>query len=1348
MVLQPLMWAGSAYTDAVGNDNIAANQFTWTYDSTSPLMTITAAEVNDGETTNHATLSLTFTSSESTTDFGVEDVTMTNGNLSNFSGSGAAYMATFTPTADGSASIDVAANAFTDSAGNNNSAASQFTWTYDGTAPVMTITAAEVNNGSTTNDATVTLTYTSSESTPDFDTTDITVTNGTLSNFTALSGTSYTATLTPDASGDVTIDVAAGVFTDAASNGNTAAVSFSLTYDRDTDGDGVGDVADGVATIFSWDDGTNTSTYNTQLSWSSRVDTNKTQQDLIGLHIGTGVISISNNGFKFGGNLDNSQLSTLVVPPNITSIPTFAFYYWEQLHAIILPPTTTSIGAEAFSQSRRLKYLIIPDGISLAGWSFAYSQSSHSGDEQLYVYNTSEGKFYEGDINEIIHKGAPTYSISSTAVTTEAIIARTGIIIEDLNRAGYVDSDGDGVGDNADNAPTVSNADQLDTDSDGVGDVADNAPTVSNADQLDTDSDGVGDVVDNAPTVANTDQLDTDNDGVGDVVDNAPTGLALSANSVAENQAIGTVVGTFTTTDSDTGDSHTYTLVSGSDDTGNGSFSITGSSLKTAASFNYETQSSQMIRVKTDDGNGGTFEQAFTITVTDVNDAPVAVAQSGLITDEDTALAIQLAGTDADTDSLSFTVVVQPANGTLSGTEPNLTYTPSANYYGPDSFTFKVNDTTVDSGAATVSITVNDITAPGSPTLTGTSLTNSATPTLTGTAEEGSTVKVYDADRSWVQVGLDIDGEAINDSSGDSVSMSSDGTTVAIGAYGNDGNGNYAGHVRVYHFNGSSWEQRGLDIDGEAASDMSGYSVSMSNDGTTVAIGSRGGDGNGSSAGLVRIYQFENDSWLQVGDDIDGEAADDSSGMSVSMSSDGNTVAIGARYNDDNGSNAGHVRVYQLNGNSWVQVGLDIDGEASNDSSGDSVSMSSDGTTVAIGAYGNDGNGSGSGHVRIYQFNNGLWVKVGLDIDGEAAGDYSGDSVSMSSDGTTVAIGAYGNDGNGNYAGHVRIYTFNGSSWNQVGDDIDGEAVGDKSGQSVSMSSDGTTVAIGAGYNAGNGSNAGHVRIYKFDSSSWVKVGDDIDGEAVGDLSGSSVSMSSDGTTVAIGAYGNDGNGSFAGHVRIYQLNPPTLIGQATADVTGSYSITVSTLTEASHSITATATDAAGNESAASTTLTLVVDTTAPVISSSTTGMDPIENSGSGQTVYTIIASDAVGVVSNAIGGTDASLLSADSASGVVSLDANPDYETKSSYSFTVTASDAAGNASAATTVTFSITNVDEVAPTITSGATGTSLAENSGGGQTVYTFPQLLMTAEPFQVMQSEERTRHCCRSIPQRVL
>ena len=87
----------------------------------------------------------------------------------------------------------------------------------------------------------------------------------------------------------------------------------------------------------------------------------------------------------------------------------------------------------------------------------------------------------------------------------------------------------------------------------------------------------------------------------------------------------------------------------------------------------------------------------------------------------------------------------------------------------------------------------------------------------------------------------------------------------------------------------------------------------------------------------------------------------------------------------------------------WIQQGADIDGEAGGDESGSSVSLSSDGTTVAIGAYRNDGNGTNSGHVRIYAWNSATsaWEQQGADIDGEAAGDYSGRSVSLSSDGTT-----------------------------------------------------------------------------------------------------------------------------------------------------------------------------------------------------------------------------------------------------------------------------------------------------------------------------------------------------------
>ena len=92
------------------------------------------------------------------------------------------------------------------------------------------------------------------------------------------------------------------------------------------------------------------------------------------------------------------------------------------------------------------------------------------------------------------------------------------------------------------------------------------------------------------------------------------------------------------------------------------------------------------------------------------------------------------------------------------------------------------------------------------------------------------------------------------------------------------------------------------------------------------------------------------------------------------------------------------------------------------DNSGNSVSISSDGTTVAIGAQLNDGRGNDAGHVRVYKNNAGTWTQIGADIDGEAAEDRSGNSVSISSDGTKVAIGAPRNDGNGPDAGHVRVY--------------------------------------------------------------------------------------------------------------------------------------------------------------------------------------------------------------------------------------------------------------------------------------------------------------------------------------
>ena len=124
------------------------------------------------------------------------------------------------------------------------------------------------------------------------------------------------------------------------------------------------------------------------------------------------------------------------------------------------------------------------------------------------------------------------------------------------------------------------------------------------------------------------------------------------------------------------------------------------------------------------------------------------------------------------------------------------------------------------------------------------------------------------------------------------------------------------------------WQQMGADIDGEAAGDLSGFSVSLSSDGSIVAIGAYGNDGTGTDAGHVRVYQYDSaktttvtdqtssdygpSGWRRLGADIDGEAYGNHSGYGVSLSSDGSIVAIGAISNNDTGTNAGHVRVYQI----------------------------------------------------------------------------------------------------------------------------------------------------------------------------------------------------------------------------------------------------------------------------------------------------------------------------------------------------------------------------------------------------------------------------------------------------
>ncbi|CAL6437615.1 unnamed protein product [Bathycoccus prasinos] len=236
--LQSIKVAANAYSDPAGNGNVnvESNTFLWTYDTTSPTITITAAEGISGFISNDASISLTFTSSESTSDFTSANVTVTGGGtLTSFTGSGTTYTATFTPSTEGLQSIKVAANAYSDPAGNGNVnvESNTFLWTYDTTSPTITITAAEGISGFISNDASISLTFTSSESTSDFTSANVTVTGGgTLTSFTG-SGTTYTATFTPSTEGLQSIKVAANAYSDPAGNGNVNVESntFLWTYD-------------------------------------------------------------------------------------------------------------------------------------------------------------------------------------------------------------------------------------------------------------------------------------------------------------------------------------------------------------------------------------------------------------------------------------------------------------------------------------------------------------------------------------------------------------------------------------------------------------------------------------------------------------------------------------------------------------------------------------------------------------------------------------------------------------------------------------------------------------------------------------------------------------------------------------------------------------------------------------------------------------------------------------------------------------------------------------------------------------------------------------------------------------
>ncbi len=229
---------------------------------------------------------------------------------------------------------------------------------------------------------------------------------------------------------------------------------------------------------------------------------------------------------------------------------------------------------------------------------------------------------------------------------------------------------------------------------------------------------------DHCNSQCNTQSIDIEINSIND----SPTDISLSSNNLDENVPVNTTVWTFSTTDLDTGDTHSYSLVPGTWDTDNSAFSISGNTLSINTSPDFETQSSYSIRVETNDGNGWVFEEVFTITINDLDEvAPVITATnflSGtLLPGGNHEINISYNDDDSWIDVSSATITLQKWDGistfwpdiSASGITPGVINTTSASYntstleFGRYRYVFNISDNTGNTTTETLEFYIDEI---------------------------------------------------------------------------------------------------------------------------------------------------------------------------------------------------------------------------------------------------------------------------------------------------------------------------------------------------------------------------------------------------------------------------------------------------------------------------------------------------------------------------------------------------------------------------------------------------------------------------------------------------------------
>ena len=318
---------------------------------------------------------------------------------------------------------------------------------------------------------------------------------------------------------------------------------------------------------------------------------------------------------------------------------------------------------------------------------------------------------------------------------------------------------------------------------------------------------------------------------------------------------------------------------------------------------------------------------------------------------------------------------------------------------------------------------------------------------------------------------------------GISVSISGDGNTAIVGA--RDGGPSYdqTGSAYIFTRSGTSWSQEAKIQASDAQTyDKFGGDVSISGDGNTAIVGAYGEDTTASDAGSAYIFTRSGSTWSQQAKVQASDAeSDDWFGYSVSISNDGDTAIVGAAFEDTGASTAGSSYIFTRSGTSWSQQAkVQASDAQANDRFGYSVSISNDGDTAIVGAYQESTTATYAGSAYIFTRSGTSWSQQSkIQASDAEVIDYFGWDVSISGDGNTAIVGAYGEDTTASNAGSAYIFTRSETSWSQEAKiQADDAQSDDFFGRTVSISGDGNTAIVGAYGEDTTASNAGSAYIF------------------------------------------------------------------------------------------------------------------------------------------------------------------------------------------------------------------------------------------------------------------------------